>query len=181
MAQARFEFRLEALLEHRRAIEKEHQRKVAEIQQQVPVLVRQIRDAQLRIAIENKALTGDKLVGPLDMQYIAHEKRFVGNLHMHIALTMQRLAGVEQTLAAARLELLAAAKARKVIEKLREKQFGRWRDSLNRKEAAEMDEIAMQIAVREIDRDRIEAVGENGDETLAGLQQDGPDSYAAGD
>src|ERR1035437_7784543 len=127
MAEPRFEFRLEGVLEHRRSIEKEHQRKVAGIQQQVQVLMRQIRDAQLRIAMENKALTAEKLTGTLDMQYIAHEKKYVGNLHVFIALTMQRVAEVEQILAAARAELLVAAKARKVIEKLKEKQLERWR------------------------------------------------------
>jgi flagellar protein FliJ len=152
MAEPRFEFRLEALLQHRRSVEKEHQRKVAEIQQETQRLVRQIQECQARIETENKTLTREKLVGALDMQYIAHEKKFVGNLHLQIALTMQKLAGVEQKLAAARVELLAAAKARKVIEKLREKQQGRWRAELDRKEAAQMDEIGTQIAMREAER-----------------------------
>ena len=82
------------------------------------------------------------------MAYIAHEKRYVGNLHVRIALTMQRLAEVEKTLAAARAGLLAAAKCRKVIEKLRERQFARWRYEQDRKEAAELDEIGTQIALR---------------------------------
>jgi flagellar FliJ protein len=148
MAQPRFEFRLEALLEHRKQIEKEHQRKVAEIQQQALALTRQIKDAQTRIVLENKTLTGKKLVGILDMTYIAHEKRYVGNLHVHIALTMQKLAAVEQEIAAARVELLAAAKARKVIEKLKDKQLNRWREEQSRKEAAQMDEIATQMSRR---------------------------------
>jgi flagellar FliJ protein len=149
VAQPRFEFRLEGVLEHRRQIEKGHQRKVAEIQQELQLHLRQIRQAQDRIARENRALTGNQLLGKLDMGYIAHEKRYVGNLHLQIALALQKVATVEKKLAAARVELLAAAKARKVIEKLREKQFGRWRQELERKEAAEMDEIGTQIALRQ--------------------------------
>ncbi|MCL2647877.1 MAG: flagellar export protein FliJ [Phycisphaerales bacterium] len=149
MPDPKFKFRLETLLEHRRSIEKDCQRKVAEIQQESQKLLRQIQDAQSRIETENNALTRDKLLGPLDMQYIAHEKRFVGNLNMHIALTMRQLVLVEQKLAAARSELLAAAKAKKVIEKLREKQQTRWQTELNRKEAAAMDEMGTQIALRE--------------------------------
>ena len=145
MAAPRFQFRLEALLEHRRQIEKEHQRKVAEIQQQAQTLTRQIKEAQTRIVLENRALSSKNLVGALDMAYIAHEKRYVGNLHVHIALTMQKLAAVEQEIAAARTELLAAAKARKVIEKLKDKQLARFREEQDRKEAAQMDEIASQI------------------------------------
>jgi len=149
MAEPRFEFRLEALLKHRKDAEKECQRKVAGIQQEAQKLVRLIQDAQARIEAENKAMVRDKLVGVLDMQYIAYEKRFVGNLNLHIALAQRQLALVDQKLAAARAELLAAAKARKVIEKLREKQYARWRAELDRKEAAAMDEMGMQIAMRE--------------------------------
>ena len=149
MAQPKFIFRLESLLDHRKQIEKEHQRRIAEIQQQIQKLVNEIREAEERISTENRALATDKLVGTLDMQYISHEKRFVGNLHMKIVLTMQKVARTEQFLAAARAELLAAARARKVIEKLREKQFRRWREELDRKESALLDEIGTQIAIRE--------------------------------
>src|SRR4051812_24204467 len=122
----RFEFSLEALLDQRRRIEKEQQRKVAEIQQQAQLIVRQINETHARIADENRTLTAQKLTGTLDMQYIAHEKKFVGTLHVKIVLAMQKLAGVEQNPAAARAILLTAARARKVIEKLREKQYMRW-------------------------------------------------------
>ena len=66
MAQRHFEFRLESLLEHRRQIEKEHQRKVAAIQQEVQLLERQIKDAQTRIVLENRALAGSQLIGTLE-------------------------------------------------------------------------------------------------------------------
>jgi flagellar FliJ protein len=151
MAQPRFEFRLEALLEHRRRLEKDEQRKVAVIQQEAAALVRQIQDAQAQIVAQNRTLATEKLVGVLDLQYIAHEKRFVGNLHLRVLLTMQKLAGVEKKLAAARAELLKAARARKVIEKLREKQFQRWLAELERKDAAAMDEIGTQLAIREME------------------------------
>ncbi len=89
------------------------------------------------------------------MQYIALEKRFVGNLHLKIALTLQKLAATEKKLAAARGELLTAAQARKVIERLKEKQFARWRMEQERKDAEAMDEIGTQLAMRQA-RVRIE-------------------------
>ena len=149
MAQPKFIFRLESLLDHRKQIEKEHHRRVGEIQQQIQKLVNEIHAAEERISTENGALASEKLVGKLDMQYISHEKRFVGNLHMKIVMTMQHIARIEQLLAAARAELLAAARARKVIEKLREKQFRRWREEQDRKDSALMDEIGTQTAIRE--------------------------------
>ena len=150
MPQPKFIFRLESLLDHRKQIEKEHQRRVAEIQQEIQKLLNDIRAAEERISTENRALASEKLVGTLDMQYISHEKRFVGNLHMKIVLTMQQITRTEQILAAARAELLAAARARKVIEKLREKQFRRWREEQDRKDSALMDEIGTQTAIREL-------------------------------
>ena len=148
MAEPQFEFRLEALLTHRKQIEREHQLEVAQIQQQIQVLVRQIQDSQARIVEENGRLSVKELVGRLDMQYIARQKRYVGNLHVQIILTMQRMAAVEKTLTTARAELLEAARSRKVIEKLREKQYARWLAEMERKQAALNDEIGTQLALR---------------------------------
>ena len=145
---ARFEFRLEALLAHRQQIEKEKQRRVAAVQQEIQAMVRHIQETQARIAAENRTLGSKELVGSLDMQYIAYEKRFVGNLQVRIVLAMQKLAGMEQQLNGARAELLAAARDRKVIEKLKEKQLARWQAEQDRKEAALMDELGTQLAMR---------------------------------
>jgi flagellar protein FliJ len=145
---ARFEFKLEALLTHRAQIEKDKQRRLAQIQQQMQAALRKIQDAQTRIREENRTLGTKELTGMLDMQYIAHEKRFVGALTMRIALAQQEIAALELTQATARKELLAAAQARKVIEKLKERQLARWRQEQERKEAAVMDEIGTQLAVR---------------------------------
>jgi flagellar protein FliJ len=143
-----FVFRLEVLLTHRRQVEKDKQRRVAQVQQEIQAVMRAIQETQARIGAENRALGTRELTGRLDMQYIAHEKRFVGALQVKIMLAMQKLAGFEQVLAVARAELLAAARARKVIEKLREKQFQRWRIQQERQEAAATDEMATQLALR---------------------------------
>jgi len=147
---ARFIFSLQPLLQHRLHIEKEHQRKVAEIQQQANELRNHIQETQRRILEQNRKLTADQLLGPLDLAYIANEKRYVNTLQLVIVNTLQRLTLVERSIAAARAELLEAARARKVIEKLREKHFTRWREELDRKEIAELDEIGTQLALRQL-------------------------------
>jgi flagellar protein FliJ len=144
----RFVFRLEALLTHRQQVEKDKQRRVAQVQQEIQAIMRAIQESQARISAENRTLGARELTGRLDMQYIAHEKRFVGALQVKIMLAMQKLAGLEQVQAAARAELLAAARARKVIEKLKEKQWQRWRTQQERKAAAAMDEMATQLTLR---------------------------------
>ena len=145
---ARFEFRLEALLTHREQIEKEKQRKLAAVGQQIQAVVRHIQETQARIAEENRTLGAKELTGSLDMQYIATEKRYVGNLHLRIALAMERLRELEKQQAAARAELLRASTDRKVIEKLRDKQLAAWRLGIERKDAAQTDEIGIQLAAR---------------------------------
>jgi flagellar FliJ protein len=145
---ARFKFRLEAVLRHREQIEKEKQRKLAAISQQIQILVRQIHETQARIGEENKALGARELTGRLDMQYIAVERRFVGNLHLRIALAMEKIRELEKHEAAARAELLHAARQHKIIEKLREKQLAEWRTEQERKDAALTDEIGVQLAAR---------------------------------
>lgn len=147
---ARFKFKLEALLTHRQQIEKEKQRRVAQVQQEMQAVRRHIQETQNRIAAENRTLGKGELTGRLDMQYIAHEKRFVGALLVRIALAEQKLASLEQALAGAKAELLAAARDRKVIEKLRDKQFERWRQEQERKDAAATDEIGTQLAIRDM-------------------------------
>jgi len=147
---ARFVFRLRPLLELRRRIEREHQRKVAGIQQEANQLVAKIQHTERTIATQNATLAREKLVGTLDLAYIANEKRFVHTLQMLIAATLQQLAAVDKRLGAAKAELLAAAKARKAIEKVREKQYERWLTEENRKEAAVTDELGTQLAVRKM-------------------------------
>jgi flagellar export protein FliJ len=62
---------------------------------------------------------------------------------------------------AAQAALAEAAKQRKIIEKLKEKSFERWRAEQARKEMMEADEIAMQMsyrnAVEEAARDALSA------------------------
>jgi len=148
MAEPRFNFRLAPLLEHRKHLERDRKRKVAEIQQEINRLVSKVQSAQQAIAGENFTLTSERLAGKLDMAYISHQKRYVGSLQMLIMVTLQQMAAIERTLQAARKELLDAARARKVIEKLRERQFQRWLAEQNKKEAATIDEIGTQLAVR---------------------------------
>ena len=148
MAQPRFEFRLEALLTVRKNQEQEKLRVFAAIQQEIAAQKRTIELTRDQIVAENRTLTGRELTGKLDMAYIAHEKRYVGNLQMRIIMSLQKLAVMEQKLAGARAELLEAARQRKVIEKLREKQLARWRAELEKKETAQMDEIGTQLTIR---------------------------------
>jgi flagellar FliJ protein len=59
---------------------------------------------------------------------------------------VQKMAQQKQKVEEARIDLAEAAKQRKVIEKLREKHFERWRAALAHRELTEQDEIGMQLS-----------------------------------
>lgn len=153
MAEAKFKFSLEPLLDVRKEAEKEKQRKVGKIQQEENELLGKIRSMEQTIRDQTRFLATQKLTGTLDLTYITQGKVYVGNLNFRIIQTMQQLAGVRQRLNLAKAELLEAAKARKVIEKLKEKQYHRWQEEQARKEAAFMDEIGTQLALRRMRED----------------------------
>jgi flagellar FliJ protein len=156
MAQPRFIFRLEPLLDLRKQEEKQRQRAVAVLQQEINGLLGRIGEAENQILRQDRELTAERLTGKLDMSYIAHEKRFVGAMRGLIATLQQQLAQSYLRMAQARGALLAAAKARKVIEKLRQRQFERWAAEQTRIENVQLDEIGTQLALRKLAE---EAVG----------------------
>lgn len=153
MAEAKFKFSLEPLLDVRKEAEKEKQRKVGQIQQEEAELLNKIRSMEQTIRDQTSFLATQKLTGLLDLTYITQGKVYVGNLSLRIMQTMQQVAQVRQRLNLAKKELLEAAKARKVIEKLKEKQHRRWLEEQARKEAAFMDEIGTQLALRRMRED----------------------------
>ena len=127
---------------------KRSKRVVGVIQAEINNLMEKVKEAERAIREQNRKLTAEQLMGKLDLTYIANEKKYVGTLQMLIVQTLQKLALVERQMMVAKGELLAAARERKVIEKLRERQYERWLLAQNRREAAEVDEIGTQIALR---------------------------------
>jgi len=142
---AKFVFKLEGVLEHRRNIERDKQRAVAEIRAQMTALENQLRDLDRQAQESTQDLRNNRLTGALDMQFIAAHRRFMIAMQRQAMELAQKMAGVQRKLEEAQKELLEAAKQRKVIEKLKEKQLERWRAEMARSEANQMDEIGMQI------------------------------------
>jgi flagellar export protein FliJ len=66
---------------------------------------------------------------------------------------VQKIATAQVHVEDARRNLAEAAKQRKVIERLREKQFARWQEDQARREQAAMDEIGSQIGYANVTED----------------------------
>lgn len=147
---AKFRFRLQAVLRHRLQIEEERQRALATVQQQLTTLTNELKAMDEQVEQANQDLRTNHLVGPVNVGYLTAHRRFIVGVRRQAMLLVQRMALVQKQVDDARLALAEAAKQRKIIEKLREKQLERWRQEAARKEGDALDEIGMQISAASI-------------------------------
>lgn len=147
---ARFVFKLEGVLRHRHNVEKDRQRQVALIQQQLQLLDNELRRLDRSVQQATEELRSGGLVGRLDMSFIAAHRRFVAATQRKAMVLVQKMALVQKQLEEARRSLAEAAIQRKIIEKLREKHLARWRDDQTRHELSQLDEIGMQLGYRHL-------------------------------
>jgi flagellar FliJ protein len=143
---AKFRFKLEAVLRHRTMIEQQKQRAVAGLEAERLRLEAFIRDCQRGVELERAELRAR--LGAADL----HGARLQSGAAMRFIARAQRaaleLAGALKRLAAAREELLFAARRRKAVEMLKERRFDEWRSDLARRELAAVDELAVMAAGR---------------------------------
>jgi len=147
---ARFKFQLEGVLEHRKNIEDEKQRALAAIQMQMQKLKDELQDLDRVARGATADLRENRLTGQLDMSFLAAHRRFTGSVQRKAVAIVQKMALVQREIDSARAALSEAAKQRKIIEKLREKQLSRWKEQRSRAENEELDDIGMQLAFRQL-------------------------------
>jgi flagellar FliJ protein len=145
---SKFVFRLQSVLRHREHVEQERQRDLAVAQAEMTRLraeLKALNDALQASAAELKA---NGLTGSLDVNYLAAHRRYTVAMQRQGLTLVQDMARQQKKVDEAQRLLGEAAKERKVIEKLRERQHERWADESNRKEAAQLDEVGMQMTYR---------------------------------
>jgi flagellar protein FliJ len=140
-----FHFPLEGVLRHRTNIERDRMRALGEAQQAAQTLQNDLQSLDQSLQRSTDDLRTNHLTGRIDLNYLAAHRRFVASVQRKATGLIQRLALAQRRVDEARAALAEAARQRKIIEKLREKQESRWRAELNRKELAEADEVAMQM------------------------------------
>jgi flagellar FliJ protein len=143
---ARFTFNLEGVLRHRKLHERQKQRVLAERQAMVAQLTRELREMDQQVQAATAQLRESKLLGRLDLAFITAHRRYTLAMQRRAIDQARRIALAQQAVEQARAELVAAARERKVIEKLRERRYQQWQEEQQRKEAAQLDEIGMQLA-----------------------------------
>lgn len=139
----RFTFKLEGVLEQRQHAELQRQREVAFAQQKLLKLQAEL-DAMSAVSRNSAAeLRSPKFLSAVAL--ISHQ-RFAAAMRQKGAALRRQRAEAERELAEAQASLTEAAKQRKVMEKLREREHAKWQEQERRRELADADEISQQIA-----------------------------------
>src|SRR5947209_281462 len=129
-----FVFQLEGLLRQRKTAEQQRQRELAEIQSTYVAAEAELRALDASVQATNEDVKKNHLTGQLDLSFISAHRRYMSAMQRKAVAIAQRMAGIQRLVDAARNALADAARQRKVIEKLREKQFTAWREDQARRE-----------------------------------------------
>ena len=86
------------------------------------------------------------LTGRIDLSFLTAHRRYLGAAQRRAVELAEKMAVVQRKIDQARRALIDAARDRKVLEKLREKQQAAWDAEVQRKEATALDEVAMQMS-----------------------------------
>src|SRR5436305_25110 len=153
---AKFVFTLESVLRHRTHAERERMRELALAQAEMTRLQQELKALNDSMQASATDMKANHLTGPIDVAFLAAHRRYTVAMQRKGLSLVQEMARQQRKVDDAQRLLAEAAKERKVIEKLREKQFERWKEEVTRKEQADADEVGAQFGYRLIDglRDR---------------------------
>ena len=142
---AQFRFKLDAVLKHRTAIEREKQRLYALALAAFKELEDQLKALNQTMQTSNDDIRQNRLVGRLDIGFITAHRRFLLGMQRKAMELVAAMNKAQQEVDRTRQAMAEAAKGRKVLEKLRETQKQRWQEEVSRKEMIAADEVAMQL------------------------------------
>jgi flagellar FliJ protein len=135
---AKFTFKLAGVLEHRKQLERQRQRELAVAQQKVMAV-----QAEMDALNAVKRSSSDHLrSGRLTAASLAAHQRFAAAMRQKSGALSRQLDHARRDVEGAQLVLLEAAKQRKIMEKLRERELARWTEAEQRRESAEADDVA---------------------------------------
>src|SRR2546426_213059 len=137
---AKFVFKLQAVLRQRTLVEREKQRELASCRKVLNDLHDALHDLNDRAQATSDDLRRNHLLGKLDMSFLTAHRRYMLAAQRQAIAIAQKIALAQNRVDEVRLSLLQAAKERKIIEKLREKELARWQEDIHRRSANEADE-----------------------------------------
>lgn len=140
----RFVFKLEGVLEYRRALEEKKKRELAQVQREVGEATQQLM-AMLRLEVEEKERFRKMKAGELNIVTLRLQEAYLNNLIRKIGQQQQLIQKLRTKQVNARAEYVEARKQVMLLERLKERQRERWRYEANREEVRFLDEIGANI------------------------------------
>jgi flagellar export protein FliJ len=137
----KFKFRPEVILKLREQREQMARRNLAQAQSAVTEIQQRMQGLRGQLDDQTAMVRQGVLTGTVDVQYMSLYRRHMMALHrelIHQAQTLQQAAGQLQQ---ARTEVVDASTQRKVMSKLKENLFDRYKAELERQERVELDEM----------------------------------------
>ena len=141
----RFQFRLETLLRVRRLNEREAKRKVAAKQAEIARIDELSRQARREILSQGNELRIEQSVGKLDVAALSTRRSWIAHLQRTLLLHKQMRLERRRELQTVSAELSRTRTQTQIVEKLRERRWGRYLKDRDRREQAESDEMARQL------------------------------------
>jgi flagellar protein FliJ len=149
----RFTFRFATMLKIRQQREDEQKRLVADRLRQIAQVRDHRRTLQRQIEDEVNAIRDSQVRGSIDIQQVMRHRHWLGHLHKGVLEADARVRFLEARLAQERAVLAEAVKQRKILEKLKERQ---WERHLHEEEIREMKESDELATVRYVfDREEV--------------------------
>jgi flagellar FliJ protein len=144
----KFVFPLEAVLRHREHVERERQRELAVAQAEMSRLQDELKAVTEAMHAGAADMNDNHLTGSIDVNYLTAHRRYTVAMQRRGVTIVQDMARQQKKVDESQRLLAEAARERKIIEKLRETQHERWKAEVAREEAAQLDEVAMQMTYR---------------------------------
>src|SRR4051812_13737660 len=141
---ARFVFQLQGVLRQRKLVEQDRQRDLAAVLGELAALQNQLKALDQSVQTTNADVRQNHLTGQLDMSFLSAHRRYLNATQRRAMTLVQQMAEVQKRVDETRARLADAAKQRKIIEKLRERQHQRWSAEQSRRESLAADELATQ-------------------------------------
>jgi len=142
-----FNFKYQAVLDHRRHVEDGRQRELAQVLRQRMILMSQLQQMQQTI-VESRQSLADGLVGAVDLQRISQFARYSGESRARAHGIVRKLSLLERDVDDARQQLIAASRDRKAMELLHDRHRDDWRKRQDRRETEMLDEYGSQAHMR---------------------------------
>ncbi len=143
---ARFVFSLDGVLRHRRHLEQEAQRDLANLQGQMVELQSAMAELEKSVKAGMNDLRENRLLGELNIAFLTGHRRYMLVVQRQAMTLGQKMTLLQRQIEEAQKQLVAAAQQRQIMEKLRDRQKHRWMAEQDRKQLAELDDVSMRIA-----------------------------------